>query len=236
MASVTEAIILAGGLGTRLKSVVRDIPKPMADVCGRPFLSYLVKYLSGQGVKRVILSAGYRHEVIKGYFGTEYMGVKVDYAVEDKPLGTGGAVREAIKKASEENILVLNGDSFLDLDIRKFCGFHTERGAKLTIAVKPMRGCGRYGTVDVEKDMVVGFKEKAAGEAGCINAGVYVLRRDNSALLSRYGGNFSFETDFLKHNHENTYAFICDGYFIDIGIPEDYIKAQTELTHVFKGE
>ncbi len=230
-----EAIILAGGLGTRLQSVVKDVPKPMADINGMPFMSLLMDYLSRYGVKKVMLSVGYKHETIKNYFGSGYKEMDVEYVTEDKPLGTGGALREALRRVQGSEAIVLNGDSFFNVNVKDLMDFHHSQGSKLTIAVKPMNNIDRYGTIILQNERVTGFSEKSSGEFGYINGGVYIMKKD---IMNHYTGEgaFSFETDFLKENLNSiaVSAFISDCYFIDIGVPEDYKRARKELQQVFK--
>ncbi len=232
-----EAVILAGGVGTRLQSVVRDVPKPMADINGRPFLSYVMDYLSGQDIGRILLSVGYKYEVIRDYFGANYKKIDIEYIVEETPLGTGGAIREALKKVRGDNAVVLNGDTFFDVDLRKMVDFHIEHDSLLTFAVKPMHYVDRYGTVIVKEKRVIGFDEKSFKPFGYVNGGVIVIGKAISDFFECSEGAFSFEVDFLYNNvmKISSFAFICDNYFIDIGVPEDYKRAQQELKHVVKG-
>ncbi len=229
-----EAIILAGGFGTRLQAVVKDAPKPMADINGRPFLSYLMDYLSNQGINKILLSVGYKYESIKNYFGPKYKNLDIEYVIEDEPLGTGGAIREALNYANGAEVIVLNGDTFFDVDLRRLFFFHHAHDSLLTIAVKPMRNFDRYGTVVLNNDnRVTGFEEKSLKDFGYINGGVCIMKREILDYLKQNGDNFSFEIDFLQRNINNidSFALISDSYFIDIGIPEDYKKAQQELEH-----
>ena len=232
-----EAIILAGGLGKRLQGVVRDVPKPMAGINGRPFLSYLMDYLSSQGVNRILLSVGYRYEVIKNYFGLRYKNLDIEYVVENDPLGTGGAIKEALKDIKGDQLIVLNGDTFFKLDFKEMASFHRAHNSIITIAVKPMYNFDRYGTVVSEKDRIVGFEEKSFKDFGCINGGVYVVSKEISGFLNQDKVPFSLEVDFLPKNINNipSFAFICEDYFIDIGVPEDYARAQRELNKIFPG-
>lgn len=232
-----EAIILAGGTGTRLQSVVKDVPKPMADINGRPFLCYLLDYLSSHDVKRVLLSVGYRHEIIGGYFGSQYKDVAIRYVIEDKPLGTGGALKKAFAVVDGEEFLVLNGDTFFNLNLKEMIDFHSAEGAVLTIAVKPMNDFDRYGTVIIEGRRVVGFEEKTFKHFGYINGGVYVMKKAIAEFFDHDNDVFSFEADFLhkKINDIHSFAFISESYFIDIGIPDDYRNAQKELSHFSRG-
>lgn len=233
MKKIKEAIVLAGGMGTRLRSVVKDLPKPMADVCGSPFLTHLLDFLSSSGVESVVLSVGHMRDSVIGHYGFCHNGMEIDYAVEESPLGTGGAIREALKHVDGEDAFILNGDSIIILDLRKMAKFHRGNGASLTMAIKPVSDCSRYGAVRLEGHKVIGFEEKGVRGPGYINAGVYAVRKDCFTNLP--GWRFSFENDFLRSNTEGTYAFISDDYFIDIGIPEDYMKAQTELVQALKG-
>lgn len=226
-----EAIILAGGFGTRLRSVVKDIPKPMADINGKPFLSYLIGNLSRQGIEKIILSVGYKAELIMNYFGSSYAGASIKYIVEDKPLGTGGAVKKACNEITQDDVFVINGDSFFCINFKDFYSFHKKNGSMLTIAVKPMHNIERYGTVTINSNQVIKFEEKAFKEFGYINSGIYLLKKGlfNSCKVS--GDSFSFELDFLEKecNNMRFYAFVSDGYFTDIGIPEDYGRAKKEI-------
>lgn len=219
---------MAGGFGTRLQSKIKDVPKPMADIKGKPFLAHLIDYLYKFDINEVILSVGYKYEVITEYFGTRYKDVDIRYVIEKEPIGTGGAIKGALKWTNEENVLVLNGDTFFNIDFKKLFEFHIAKDSILTLALKPMFNFDRFGAVILKDDRVVGFEEKSFKKFGYINAGVYVMNRRIAAYLSPYKDNFSFETDFLQKNVAllKSFAFISDGYFIDIGIPEDYLEAQ----------
>jgi D-glycero-alpha-D-manno-heptose 1-phosphate guanylyltransferase len=229
-----EAIILAGGFGRRLQSVVRDVPKPMADINGRPFLSYLMDLLAENGIEKVLLSVGYRHDIIVDYFGARYKTIEIEYVIEDRPLGTGGAIRESLNKARCEDVLVINGDTLFYIDIRKFFDFHIQRKSLFTIALKPMNDFERYGTVVVEDDRVTGFEEKSFRTFGYINGGIYGINKTILEYFNRFDQNFSIETDFLQKclREVNVFASIHNGYFIDIGIPEDYQRAQKDLPNL----
>lgn len=231
-----EAIILAGGFGTRLQPFVKDVPKPMANINSKPFLSYLMEYLSRQGIKKILLSVGYKHEVIKNHFGIRYKNMDIEYVIENKSLGTGGAVREALKHVQGNEAIVLNGDSFFNVNLGELIDFHRTHDSMLTIAVKPMNNIDRYGTVILEDTRVAGFNEKSSSskDFGYINGGVYVIKKAVLDCLRNNNDVFSFEIDFLQKSINNIAisAFISDGYFIDIGIPEDYEKAQQELKSV----
>lgn len=229
--SAFTAIILAGGLGTRLQSVVSDLPKPMAPVGGRPFLEYLMAALSRWPISKVILSIGHLGHKIQGYFGDRYKDVEVVYAVEEQPLGTGGAIAHALRLADPGPVLILNGDTFFEIDLPEMIRTYHLRSADLVLALKPMTHFERYGTVDIDKDSrIIGFHEKAPRTQGLINGGVYLL---HSRLLDDFllPDRFSFENDFLENYYAQLkmFAYISDGYFIDIGVPDDYSKAQQDF-------
>lgn len=228
---ITEAIILAGGLGTRLRSAVPDLPKCMAPVNGKPFIAYVIDYLQSQGVEKFILSLGYKHGVITAFIKKQYPTLDVEYSIEKEPLGTGGAIRYACLKTSEGNVIVTNGDTLFKIDAAKLHGFHAMCGADCTLSLKPMKNFDRYGVVELNKDYSIScFKEKQQYEEGLINGGLYIL--NTKKFLSEYLPlKFSFEKDYLEalYTKRRMYGVIQDEYFIDIGIPEDYARAQREL-------
>jgi len=235
-----EAIILAGGKGTRLSNVVKGIPKPMADVNGTPFLGHVLGRLSASGVDRAILSVGYMFEAIQGYFGAKYKGLALDYVIENRPLGTGGAVKEALKSAREDDVFILNGDTYFEVSLAGLLCAHKEKDADVTISIKPMHDFDRYGTVTLdETGRVAGFKEKQFERHGLVNAGVYVLKTHMARVLDWYCPEecFSFEKDFLEVNVKalNVAPYLGEGYFIDIGIPEDYQRAKREFKTLREG-
>jgi D-glycero-alpha-D-manno-heptose 1-phosphate guanylyltransferase len=225
-----EAIVLAGGLGTRLASRLQGLPKPMAPVAGRPFLEILLAQLRRSSCARVLLSVGHRHEVIQEHFGAAFEGMKIDFVVEGAPLGTGGAIRLALERASEDSVLVLNGDTFLDADYAEMMRFHAEESAEATLAVVRRDDVSRYGGVIIDGRRIVGFEEKGRSGPGWINAGTYVLAR-NLAWPPALAEKFSIETDFFVPEvaRLRPAAYKVEGYFLDIGVPEDYDRAQNEL-------
>lgn len=226
-----EAIILAGGFGTRLQSVVKNVPKPMADINGKPFLAYLLDYVIRCGVGKIVLSVGYKKEGVMEFFGSNYKGIEIEYCTEDAPLGTGGAIKKALDLCSEKNILVLNGDTFFAVNLSGFVAAHHKSGSLASIALKPMERFDRYGSVVLDGDNITLFEEKKYCDRGFINGGVYVLSADISPMLNCLPDIFSFEKDFLEAKIANIkpYGFVDNGYFIDIGIPEDYERAKIEL-------
>ncbi|MRR54803.1 MAG: D-glycero-D-manno-heptose 1-phosphate guanosyltransferase [Deltaproteobacteria bacterium] len=225
-----KAVVLAGGLGTRLKGRVPNLPKPMAPVAGRPFLEYLLDRLAGAGVHEVILSVGYRWQAIADHFGEEYRGMRLRYAVEVEPLGTGGALAHALNGEGDEPVLVLNGDTLLTVDYSELFFWFLAELAEVGMVLRRVPDAARYGSVVVRDGRVAEFLEKGCSGPGLINAGVYLLK---PAIFSRLGlsGRFSLEVDLLQRHREelSPLAFITDAYFIDIGIPEDYDRAQREL-------
>jgi D-glycero-alpha-D-manno-heptose 1-phosphate guanylyltransferase len=232
-----EAIILAGGLGSRLQGVVKDIPKPMATINDKPFLQYLLDYLNKYKIKRVILSVGYKYEVIEGYFGNNYKNIELIYAVEKEPLGTGGGIMNAVKYLQTNLFYLINGDSFFDVNLIELADFHTKQLADFTLSVKAMKHFERYGTVEILENRIIQFNEKKYMDDGFINAGIYLLNKE-ILLKLKFPPKFSFEKEFLE-KHLNDYkfaAFKSDNYFIDIGIPEDYMLARLELSHFIKSK
>ncbi len=227
----TQAIILAGGLGTRLRSAVPDLPKCMAPVAGKPFLHHVIAYLLGQGVNRFIFSLGYMHDLIEEFVTENYPQLDVEFVIEATPLGTGGAIRLACEKASSANVLVLNGDTLFKVNIATLLEFHTTTQAACTLVLKPMKSFDRYGVVEIDhENRIQSFKEKKFYEKGLINGGVYSLHV-KSFLDLTLPEKFSFEKDYLEKYFETEHlmGIIQEGYFIDIGIPEDFEKAGIDL-------
>ena len=226
-----EAIILAGGLGTRLRNTVPDLPKCMAPVAGRPFLSYVIDYLRMQGIERFIFSLGYRWGLIEEFLQKEYPTLDFTSVIEEEPLGTGGAIRLAIEKAVSNDVLIANGDTLFQVNTKQVFETHKANGSECTLALKPMQDFERYGVVEIgDKNEILSFKEKQFYPSGLINGGIYILNKDQF-LARQLLQKFSFEKDYLERfcNKAPFYGSIQDGYFIDIGIPEDYLRAQSEL-------
>jgi len=222
-----EAIVLAGGLGTRLQSVVSDVPKPMAPIGTKPFLEYILKYLKKNGINRVVLSVGYKWETIQNYFGNEYDDMELVYSVENEPLGTGGAIKKALEKIEEQEVYIVNGDTFFDVDLKKLV---LTNDSRIILALKKMHNFDRYGCVESDENgYVTNFTEKEFREVGNINGGIYLAKKD---LFEAYtlDDKFSFE-EFMQKEYMNLRIIskVFDSYFIDIGIPEDYVKAQSEI-------
>ena len=227
-----EAIILAGGFGTRLQGVVKDLPKPMAPVNGRPFLTYILDYLIDYQYNKVVLSVGYLHKKIEEFFGTHYKSLEIDYAVETEPLGTGGGILFAMSKCTTDNVLVINGDTMFKVDLDAFERFHEEKSGLLSIVLREVEDVSRYGSVTISDDNLIALfiEKQVTFGRGYINGGVYLINRK---LFEKHPQprKFSFEKDLMTkfYTQELFYAMPSDGYFIDIGIPEDYARAQQEL-------
>ena len=229
-----EAIILAGGLGTRLRAVVPDLPKPMAPIHGRPFLEHQMDYWIGQGVTRFILSVGYKRELIEAHFGAAYRQCPVVYAREDEPLGTGGGLLLGLAEAQTESVLVLNGDTFFEVMLETMHAQHIARHAQVTVALRRVPHNDRYGEVVLNAQSAIeAFSAKPSGSEGIINGGVYMMQRD--ALLGlgwKPGDKVALEQDLfpvLLDRKLKMFGMECTGAFIDIGVPEDYQRAASIL-------
>lgn len=227
-----EAIVLAGGFGTRLRAVVPDLPKPMAPVAGRPFLEILLQVLASKGFSRVILSLGFMADRVIAYFGEQFAGMELVYEIEDTPLGTGGATRRALTRCNTDHVFVFNGDTYLDLEVSDVEANWQMHRAPIIVA-REVPDTARYGRLNTEGERVIGFLEKGMTGPGLINAGCYVLP---VAILDEFalGQAFSLETDFLAKTVgvQRTDLFVTSGHFIDIGVPEDYARAQSELARI----
>jgi D-glycero-alpha-D-manno-heptose 1-phosphate guanylyltransferase len=221
-----EAIILAGGKGTRLNSIVKNIPKPMADINGKPFLFYILSWLRKHGASSIIISTGYMHQAITGYFGNLFMGIRIRYTVETTPLGTGGAIMLAMEKAEGNDVAVVNGDTFFPIDIDMLFRIHVNSGSRFMMALKPMENFSRYGTVECRGDTVTKFNEKKFCAKGYINGGIYTINRSYMQSLGLKGA-FSLEKDIFERKlpELDIRCMAFDDTFIDIGTPEDYLKA-----------
>lgn len=226
-----EAIILAGGLGTRLREAVPDLPKCMAPVAGRPFLSYVIDYLRMQNVQQFIFSLGYQSQIIEAYLQTHYPTLTYTSVIEKDPLGTGGAIYLAIQEAIAENVVIANGDTLFKIKLDEMIAFHQSNYSECTLALKPMLDFDRYGVVETgQQGKIISFNEKHFYQTGFINGGLYLLDKEKF-LQHSFPEKFSFEKDYLENFYKegNFYGSAHDGYFIDIGIPEDYQKAQNDL-------
>lgn len=227
-----EAIILAGGFGTRLKNVVTDVPKSMATVNGKPFLEYLLNFLSGQGIDRVVLSVGYLNDSIRNHFKDSFKNIGITYAIEEEPLGTGGGMLNALSRIEGDQAVVLNGDSMFRVDLHALQNLHSSKNADITLALRYLEDTGRFGSVKInDEKQITGFSEKQPGaETGYINGGIYLINKD-FFTINKFPPTFSIEKDcFEKYfSTSKMFGYPSRGYFLDIGIPEDYMKAQDEF-------
>lgn len=225
---IDEAVILAGGLGTRLRGVVDDVPKPLAPVAGRPFLTWLLDALAGQRIRHIVLATGYLGEQVEAALGGRWQGMLLEYSREPRALGTGGAIALAARHVQGDTFFVLNGDTRLVLDYPDFDHHLAASGASLGVALANVPDTARYGAVQIENGRVTGFTEKGGTGAGYVNAGVYWLRRSLLADYSRAGA-FSFEREVLVPmvQREPVMGYTQTSGFIDIGVPEDYRSAQS---------
>ncbi len=243
---IKEAIILAGGFGTRLQSVVSDLPKPMAPINNIPFLNYQLNYLKHFGVKHVVLSVGHLADKIQDYYKTSFNGISVSYTKELSAMGTGGGIRLALEKCDDKQAIVLNGDSFFDINLKDFYHLHYIHESDFSIAGRKVEEAGRYGTIKLGKFFLPSyngddsrnfyraeaFQEKSEkNEAGIINGGIYILNKKQFFKHTKPAHAFSIEKDFFEKQTQklDIGVYLSDGYFIDIGIPEDYTKAQHDL-------
>ena len=222
-----EAIILAGGKGTRLRSVVADVPKPLAPVAGKPFLELLLRSLLKASYDRVLISVGYKAELIAQCFGDQYQGLPLTYVREATPLGTGGAIKLALESCETDHAFVFNGDTFLEVDHSQLANLW-EKHKKPIVVGRQVEDASRYGSLTVGNGFVKKLLEKGCSGPGFVNGGCYVLQVEQ---LVQFDSNeaFSFETDYLAAAVEKT-DFIFNeskGVFIDIGTPQDYYRAQS---------
>ncbi|MBC7848740.1 MAG: nucleotidyltransferase family protein [Chitinophagaceae bacterium] len=230
--SINEVIILAGGLGTRLKSAVPDLPKCMAPVAGKPFLSYVIDHCLEQGLNRFIFSLGYKHETVEDYLSDKHSLLDMEYVIEEEPLGTGGAIQLAIAGVAGKDVLILNGDTLFKFDLPSLQNLHSFTNADCTLALKPMQKFDRYGVVRLDDDkFITSFEEKKFYSEGLINAGAYCLNTERFRN-EKHPDHFSFEKDYLepKAGTKKLSGLVQEKYFIDIGIPADFERAQLELS------
>lgn len=231
-----QAILLCGGMGTRLRSVVSDRPKPMADICGKPFLQYLLEMLRDKGITEVIFALGYMGEMIEEYFqdGSAF-GLKISYSYEEEPLGTGGAIRNALPKILEQEVLVLNADTYFPMDYQGLLRFHQENDGDFSLATRAVPDISRYGAVRRDAaGRILAWNEKLedGGQplAGEINGGIYVMKKSLIAEIPE--GKQSLEQDYIPKwlsEGKRIFGLPFHGYFMDIGIPKDYQQFITDV-------
>ena len=254
-----QAILLCGGMGTRLRSVVADRPKPMADICGKPFLQYLLEMLRDKGITEVIFALGYMGEMIEEYFQDgSVFGLKIAYSYEEEPLGTGGAIRNALPKILEEEVLVLNADTYFPMDYQGLLRFHQENDGDFSLATRAVPDISRYGAVrrdpagrilawneklgdggqqpgEGSKQPIEGNAQQAASSSpkslsGEINGGIYVMKKSLVAEIPE--GKQSLEQDCIPKwlsEGKRIFGLPFHGYFMDIGIPKDYQQFITDV-------
>ncbi len=231
-----EAIVLAGGMGTRLNKVINDVPKPMAGINGKPFLEFLLSYLVNNGISHIILSVGYKSEIIKEHFGFTFKGAIISYAYESSPLGTGGGIKLALKKAKSKQVYVLNGDTLFNIDLQILAQSHSITNAPITIALRMMADGARYGSVEIDKThQIKAFHEKNDNAGSVlINGGIYLINKTWMQKKS-FPDKFSFEKDVLEKvfKMEKCFGVPFNDYFIDIGLPTTYKQAQTDFLNEF---
>jgi NDP-sugar pyrophosphorylase family protein len=239
MPSTPDAIVLCGGAGLRLRSVTANTPKSMAGIGGRPFLELLLKQLQRNGFERVILAVGYQGEVIQEHFGERAFGLDMAYSAESLPLGTGGALRNAVGLVTSKDVLIMNGDSYTDANLRQFMADHLASGAEASVVVVPTDARRDCGTVEVDPNgRLTGFAEKqGAANARFANAGIYMTSRQ--ILCDIPDGQVSLERELFPRwlgENRDIRAFVWQGACVDIGTPERYWSAQELLRSSEMGE
>jgi D-glycero-alpha-D-manno-heptose 1-phosphate guanylyltransferase len=225
--STITAAVLAGGLGTRLRSVTGDRAKVLAEIAGRPFLAYLLDQLSAVGIRRVVLCTGYRSDQVEAAFGARYGSLALEYSREPAPLGTGGALRLALSRLSSSMVLVANGDSYCDADLKAFWRWHNSSNARGSLLLAKVPDTSRFGRVSTDDGgQITHFAEKRSpASPGWINAGLYLLERDILAQIPT-GIMTSLESQvFPRLIGQGLYGFKAAGSFIDIGTPESFAQA-----------
>lgn len=238
MSNIDTALILAGGLGSRLRPLVADRPKPMALVCGRPFLEYTLSYLVKRGIKKLVLSLGYKGAHVQQYFGSKFHDVPIEYVIESQPLGTGGAVLSCLKTGLLPNsFFVINGDTFYDVDLAAMAQFYFRKRANWVIAVFEHYDNSRYLTFGMEKtnNRLHPLNDRF-DKSWWVNGGTYIV---NAEFLEDLGVAQTPPTslenellcDAMASNHQ-IFGFPSDGFFIDIGLPADYLRAQNIFSKV----
>ena len=221
-------VILAGGLGTRLRSVIPDKQKVLVEIKNRPFLNFLLDQLLSAGAREVVLCTGHRADEVQTILGIEYKSLKLVYSIESKPLGTGGALRLAFSHLTSDSVLIMNGDSYINVDLKDFLKWFKKKALAAALILTKMGDTSRYGRlVSDDEGRIQSFEEKSVSAfSGWINAGVYLLNK-NLINSIPYGRTYSLENDFFpKLISDGLYGYQCEGEFIDIGTPESYLLAE----------
>jgi NDP-sugar pyrophosphorylase family protein len=226
MSSIEQPVtclILVGGLGSRLRPLISELPKPMAPIRGKPFLEYLIRWVGYSGFDQVVLCVGYRAAQIEEYFGQgEHFGIKIAYSVESEPLGTWGAVRQAMEQFPGQHFLVANGDSFLQIELRALLDRHLKKQALASLAVLAVHDSSRFGSIRLAADgRIIEFSEKSGEGPALINGGVYCLSREMLRLAPKSAASLEKEV-FPAVAGSGLYGMLVHGYFVDIGIPQEY--------------
>lgn len=230
-----QAVILAGGLGTRLRSVVNDRPKPMALVNGKPFLEYVLKELQRNDISDIIFAIGYKGSLVEEYFGNGFdLGINIQYSYEDGQLGTAGAIKNATNLIKGDGFYVLNGDTYYRINYKKLKELNIKHNSIMSLVLRNVENVSRYGEAILDKERLIGFNEKTTKEiTGTINGGIYYMTKKIFDYIPE--GKVSLENDVIPVLLENDCyisAIVNDGYFIDIGIPEDYFKFQEDIKNL----
>jgi D-glycero-alpha-D-manno-heptose 1-phosphate guanylyltransferase len=220
---MVPAVILCGGLGTRLRGVLDDRPKCLAPIQGRTYLDFLTDYLYGQGIEEFIFATGYRHEQVEAWLESKSRPWQWRTSREDSPLGTGGALRLAASKVEDDHFFALNGDTFLEVDYQAMLTRHREAGAPITLAAVQVPDTSAFGRLEIADGYVVGFKEKGIEGVGLINGGSYIIEK--SFITAERDASFSLEKDVLMRVGHRSAAFVTQGRFLDIGTPDNLSAA-----------
>ena len=227
-----QAVILAGGYGKRLRPLVSDRPKPMANICGKPFLDYQIRFLRKQGIRDILMCVGYMHDEIIKYFrnGEDYS-VHIEYSIEEQPLDTGGAIKHVLQLVNE-NFFLLNGDTIANVNLNSMSNFHKEKNSDITIALVELNNNPRYGHVQIDTDSrILSFSEKNnVLDKSLVNAGIYLINK-NSINWKILPDAFSLEKNLFPKLilSKKVFGFKFKDYFIDIGIPTDYMKFESDI-------
>jgi D-glycero-alpha-D-manno-heptose 1-phosphate guanylyltransferase len=226
-----NAIVLCGGLGTRLGVLTVDTPKPLLEVAGKPFIEHVLERLQSNGVSHVCLAVSFQWQKLEATLGKSWNGLNLSYSIEDRPLGTGGAIRQAMIKMGWSESFVANGDTLVDVDMYSLVRLALANHADMVMTLKNIEDTSRFGKVNLQASgRVVSFDEKGQSGPGLINAGLYWLRANALRHVARE--TFGLERDvMLAHVADlSIYGLVSQGYFIDMGIPEDLARARAELS------